>query len=48
MKKTLVAFGVAGFVMSLLVAGCETTKGAGRDIEKGGEAIQRTANNIQN
>ena len=43
MKKTLVVFGVAGLLISMVVAGCETTKGAGRDIEKGGEAIQRTA-----
>jgi predicted small secreted protein len=47
MKKTFAVLGVAGFALSLLVAGCETTKGAGRDIEKGGEAIQRTANDIQ-
>ncbi|MBA4741873.1 MAG: entericidin A/B family lipoprotein [Azoarcus sp.] len=28
----------------LLVAGCNTMEGAGKDIEKGGEAIQKSAN----
>tara|TARA_R110002049_G_scaffold41689_8_gene125255 strand:+ start:616 stop:747 length:132 start_codon:yes stop_codon:yes gene_type:complete len=27
----------------LLVAGCNTMEGAGKDIEKGGEAIQKSA-----
>lgn len=47
MKKTLAVFGVAGFLIATLVTGCETTKGAGRDLEKGGEAIQRTAHDVQ-
>lgn len=30
------------------LAACETTKGAGRDIQKAGEAISSTAQNVQN
>jgi predicted small secreted protein len=30
--------------LSVGVVGCETIKGAGKDIEKAGEAIQRAAN----
>jgi len=29
--------------LALGLAGCETVKGAGKDIEKAGEAIQRAA-----
>jgi predicted small secreted protein len=47
MKKTLALLGVVGFVMSILATGCETTKGAGRDLEGAGESIQRTANDVQ-
>ena len=36
---TLVIFGLAA---------CETTKGAGRDLQKAGEAISGTAQNVQN
>lgn len=44
--------GIMKRLLTLLVAlallaflpGCETVKGAGRDIEKAGEAIQRAAN----
>ncbi|MBL8436655.1 MAG: entericidin A/B family lipoprotein [Zoogloeaceae bacterium] len=30
--------------VSALFAGCNTVRGIGQDIEKGGEAIQRSAN----
>jgi entericidin B len=30
-------------VMVLGLSGCETMKGVGKDVEKGGEAIQRQA-----
>lgn len=32
----------------LAVAGCETIKGAGRDIQSGGRAIERTMTRITN
>ena len=39
MKKAWVLIGV----MTFLVAGCNTVSGVGRDLERGGEAIQRAA-----
>lgn len=30
--------------LALLVAGCNTVKGVGKDIEKAGEAIQKSTN----
>ncbi len=41
MKFKMIALVLAA---GLLVAGCNTMEGAGEDIEKGGEAIQRSAN----
>jgi len=38
MKQLLALIVVAGFL-----AGCNTVQGIGKDIEKGGEAIQRSA-----
>lgn len=38
MKQLLALIAVAGFL-----AGCNTIQGIGKDIEKGGEAIQRSA-----
>lgn len=38
---------VALIVMSLFVFGCNTVRGAGEDIEEGGEAIQRGADEVQ-
>ncbi len=38
MKKLLFLFAAAAFI-----TGCNTVQGIGKDIEKGGEAIQRTA-----
>jgi len=34
---------LAALVLIMTLAGCETMKGAGKDIEKAGEAIQRAA-----
>jgi len=33
--------------MILGLAACETTKGAGRDLQKAGQAISDTARNVQ-
>ncbi|MBI1906641.1 MAG: entericidin A/B family lipoprotein [Rhodocyclales bacterium] len=42
MKRLLWAV-LLGFVV-VVAAGCNTIHGLGKDIEKGGEAIQRSAN----
>ncbi|NDP47006.1 MAG: entericidin A/B family lipoprotein [Sulfuriferula multivorans] len=43
--KTLIALFMSSvFVM---LAGCNTVAGAGKDIEKGGEAVQDTAKDVQ-
>ncbi len=39
MKKLFVVFAVMGFVLG----GCNTFRGIGQDIEKGGEAIQKAS-----
>ncbi|MCW4152576.1 entericidin A/B family lipoprotein [Halomonas sp. 18H] len=41
MKRTLSLVMVALFTVSLL-AGCNTVRGVGQDVEEGGEAIQET------
>ncbi|SFU20175.1 entericidin A/B family lipoprotein [Sedimentitalea nanhaiensis] len=38
---------VIGFAL-LTLSACETTKGAGRDIQKAGNAISSTAQDVQN
>jgi predicted small secreted protein len=38
MNKLVWVFGV---VAALLLAGCNTVRGVGQDIERGGEAIQK-------
>ncbi|MCX5660015.1 MAG: entericidin A/B family lipoprotein [Planctomycetota bacterium] len=40
--KNCVGLALLGAIV-LVVAGCNTVEGAGKDIEKGGEAIQRAA-----
>ncbi len=40
MKKLL----VVSFVLAFVLAGCNTVRGVGKDIEKGGEAIQKSTN----
>lgn len=42
MNRTI-ALGIAIMVTLLLVSGCNTIRGAGEDIQQGGEAIQRAA-----
>ncbi|AMD02220.1 MULTISPECIES: entericidin A/B family lipoprotein [Halomonas] len=42
MKRILPMLLVSLFALSLL-SGCNTMRGAGEDIERGGEAIQRQA-----
>lgn len=44
MKTLLALFMSSVFVM---LAGCNTVAGAGKDIEKGGEAVQDTARDVQ-
>ncbi|MGA7981736.1 MAG: entericidin A/B family lipoprotein [Chromatiaceae bacterium] len=41
MRRLLVV--LFGVILLAGLPGCETVKGAGRDIEKAGEAIQRAA-----
>jgi len=41
MRKLIVLAALAAFLGC--VVGCNTTKGAGRDIERGGEKIQQKA-----
>lgn len=42
MKRTF-ALGVLLLAVLLVVSGCNTIAGAGKDIEQGGEAIQQSA-----
>ncbi|PMR72115.1 entericidin A/B family lipoprotein [Billgrantia endophytica] len=42
MKRIMALLLVSIFALSLL-SGCNTMRGAGEDIERGGEAIQRQA-----
>ncbi|QJQ97857.1 MULTISPECIES: entericidin A/B family lipoprotein [Halomonas] len=41
MKRTMAIVLLSLFTLSLL-SGCNTIRGAGEDIERGGEAIQRS------
>ncbi|MFB9869316.1 entericidin A/B family lipoprotein [Vreelandella sulfidaeris] len=41
--KRMVALGILILITLLLVSGCNTIRGAGEDIEQGGQAIQRSA-----
>ncbi|MBY5930025.1 entericidin A/B family lipoprotein [Halomonas sp. DP8Y7-3] len=42
MKRTLALILVSMFTLALL-SGCNTVRGVGQDIEKGGEAIQNSS-----
>ena len=42
MKRT-VALGLFIITTLLIISGCNTIRGAGEDIEQGGQAIQRSA-----
>jgi entericidin A len=41
MKKTIAA--IAAATLALLLAGCNTIKGAGQDIQKAGSAVEKAA-----
>lgn len=41
--KRAVALGILIVTTLLLLSGCNTIRGAGEDIEQGGQAIQRSA-----
>lgn len=42
MKRTI-ELGIIMMVTLLLISGCNTIRGAGEDLQQGGEAIQRAA-----
>jgi len=44
--RKIILIGLMAVVVPALAA-CNTVKGAGKDIEKGGEAIQNGADNVQ-
>ena len=35
-------------IAGIVASGCNTFKGAGRDIQKGGEAVENAAEDVQN
>ncbi len=41
--KRIIALSIVMMVTLLLVSGCNTIRGAGEDLQQGGEAIQRAA-----
>ncbi|OJA06410.1 entericidin A/B family lipoprotein [Halomonas sp. QHL1] len=41
--KRIIALSIVMMVTLLLVSGCNTVRGAGEDLQQGGEAIQRAA-----
>ncbi|MBF0204663.1 MAG: entericidin A/B family lipoprotein [Desulfamplus sp.] len=43
MKKIMIAVFMMFFIL-FSIQGCNTVKGVGKDIEKAGEAIQKTTN----
>ena len=50
MKRMIALLLAASFALSLpmFVAGCNTIQGAGKDVERGGEKIQREAQEHKN
>jgi predicted small secreted protein len=38
---------IALFLVAVAIAGCNTIQGAGKDIEKGGEAVQDAAESVK-
>ena len=42
--KRAIALSFALLMMAGVLAGCNTMEGAGRDVERGGEAVQDAAN----
>ena len=48
MRKLLTALIMLGLFSTLgAISGCNTVAGAGKDVERGGEAIQDTAHDVQ-
>jgi len=45
--RKLAAFIAIAFTLSVPLAGCNTMKGAGQDIQKGGEKLESSANKEQ-
>ena len=45
--KKIAAFIAIAFTLSIPLAGCNTMKGAGQDIQKGGEKLENSANKEQ-
>jgi len=45
--KKLAAFIAIAFSLSIPLTGCNTMKGAGQDIQKGGEKLENSANTQQ-
>lgn len=43
--RILVTLMILGFVV--MIAGCNTVAGAGKDIERGGQAVKETAEDTQ-
>ena len=43
MKRLIALMLVSSYVMLVGLAGCNTMQGAGKDIERGGEKIQKEA-----
>jgi predicted small secreted protein len=46
LKRVLAGLAVAA-VLGVGAFGCNTVKGAGKDIQKGGQAIEKAADNVQ-
>ena len=46
-KTKLVTF-LAVLAMAIAGAGCNTVKGAGKDVQKAGKAVERAADKAQN
>ena len=42
--KSLFKFSAVLLVVSFALSACNTVRGVGKDVEKGGEAIQKTTN----
>jgi entericidin B len=41
--KTILIFAITLLIVSSILTGCNTIRGAGEDIQEGGEAIERAA-----
>lgn len=46
--KAVVAALVVGTLISMGTFGCNTFRGVGKDIQRGGEAVEDTAEDVQN